>query len=920
MNILIKILIFISILFSFSSLAYTALSDRPYYKTSIGNNKWNLIISKDFKNSYEPIQSYSKGLLKEYNEFFSDSFYKKNSLVFVSSKLQISNAFVQVYPLPSMFIYPSPFEIMDSFAVNNWALDSLSHEMSHVYQLGRQFLASHVLSYVFPSYLWFIHPNIYMHNFFLEGHATLLESIYGTGGRLFSGWGRAFVFAQMKNPKSLATIFYDRYHPFSSLEKYLHGSYFYAYLMKKYSLSQVSSIFDPSFLKILFPLGFYSTDKLFKQNLNRSFYKLFDEYINFYSKQAKDQKSSSQKARVKSLSASRMNSTETHIMFMISDYKNPPYLVLMDKATKQFQAFEKNMPIGKVFYLNGEYVSAGLGQVDSTSREISLFKQGFSPIQKYNSYQVMDMSRKKVLKADAKKALTSIRLYLNNDFVAAAASSAVMNEKNDVYYFKQNLSKRSLYKNNQELFSYQGYYGYPVEAKGDAVYFIAPVKRGSSLFRYKNNRVERLSYSDVIIDARHISEDEFLVTEIQSESFEYKIISTQARLQRPYLYKYAFNKKTLDEQEISSNQTEYNSLTGLQFREATTYLGLNQEYKTFGISSQIFFRDPLDWNHINLFGFFDRLRQDLNVQYRYKRYRTQASLKYKYYSGLLSFRNSEETNKAFSILKKFNEEQISNLAFKFFDSKKKFSHKLNEFQAQVDHLIFRLEHMKAGFSSSFTWGYLKVDQNQQTPYLDNITSLNFLFSRKYELAFHDYVYLDFNVFHKMSYGLELRNLKRSYGAHLNLGGEVFEDFYIFTMNRWIHQQEQDGPLTPFDFSSGKSLFSFHTLSLAEDIKDFKLTQLSIQKVFNSSFYPPFPFGLKRLAPFMGVSMAYYKKQAHFLHTKILHLFLGMELDLSLNYKATSRLGIGGGYAWSWQNQFQLKDPKLEIGLYLGIGI
>ena len=196
---------------------------------------------------------------------------RRNSIVFISPRKQESNAVTTVYPLPSVFIYSSPAQIMDSSSILNWSLDSLIHEMTHSYQLNSQSKSSYWLSYFFSPLVWFIYPNIYSHNLFLEGNAVLHESIYGSGGRLFSGWWRALVFAQIKSDISLKRLINKYNDSFSDKEKYLHGGYFHSYLLSKYNLKEINKFFYHNSKS--YPLiGIYKTNFSFKKTLDTDLY------------------------------------------------------------------------------------------------------------------------------------------------------------------------------------------------------------------------------------------------------------------------------------------------------------------------------------------------------------------------------------------------------------------------------------------------------------------------------------------------------------------------------------------------------------------------------------------------------------------------------------------------------------------------
>jgi len=113
-------------------------------------------------------------------------------------------------------------------------------------------------------------------------------------------------------------------------------------------------------------------------------------------------------------------------------------------------------------------------------------------------------------------------------FIDTANSSALQDDLGHIYYFKQKGKTRTLYKDQQAIFSFQGYYGIVVDTDSEGqIYFIASTEYGSSLFSWKNNQLLRLSTADNIIDAKILNHNQanasinWLVATIESEQFQY---------------------------------------------------------------------------------------------------------------------------------------------------------------------------------------------------------------------------------------------------------------------------------------------------------------------------------------------------------------------------------------------------------------
>ena len=515
--------------------------DTPYLQ-SLVTDKLELIISESYRKESHFIHKYSRQFYKEYKTLFADSPAFKNFLVFISPRKQLLNGSATVSPLPLMHIYSNASYVIDQVATHNWLHDSLAHEMAHLYQLNSQEKVSSWLRFFLPANSGLTYPNMSLHALILEGNAVLMESLYGTGGRLFSGWVRAFVFSQIKNQVPLKRIFNNYSDTFSLKEKYLHGGYFFAYLLKNHSLKKINQLFSRRKNRIFSLVGMQTLNQIFYKTFSESFPSLFKKYQEFYLPEALNQKNSSASSLFTSATSAPLNSDQEHLYFLISDGKSPPWLVTLNKKTLSFSRERKDMPMGKVFLIEDSFYSTGKGHTDTLVSETSLFREGYISLKKYNSRYVMDIKGNKTISFDTSKGPLGWPLYVNNSFYDFIQSTAIMDEEGNIYYFKQHKNIRTLYQNQTPIWSFKGYYSFPVEADKDGVYFIGPTKYGSGLFVYKKDRVFRLSNSDTIVSGRKINSSQFLVSELGPYDYSYKIISPNKTNETPWLYKYNFEK------------------------------------------------------------------------------------------------------------------------------------------------------------------------------------------------------------------------------------------------------------------------------------------------------------------------------------------------------------------------------------------
>ena len=496
---------------------------------------WNLIFSEEFK-SFSPFLSHS---ILDVDKKLSSLFKRKpdfrtGHIFFSSPRYQKANARAFFNSIAFVHIYPSSTPIfMDLWAFFDWSRDTLIHEMNHTYQLSQNFYLdnyyTYLLDFVVPAssnISHFVHRNNALPLWILEGDSVLTESIYGSGGRLWSGFSRAFVLSQIKEDKidlkRLLNFYTD---PFSSLEKYLHGGFFFAYLESRYGLKKVKNFFYESMKTI--PIGYYGLQWSFRKAFDVDIDHLFESYKKHYRSLARKQRSDPAPVLFTSKAFAPINSDEKSLYFLISDLKSPSELVVWNKEKSQFKKRKAYLPMGKVFKRKGKFLSVSNIRTGTNTVEYTLIKEKFKPVPEYNSQYVMDFYQDQALALDMKKSHQGNFLNLGGEFYDKVHSSALIDSEGSVYYFKQKGEKRILYKNKQALVEFFSYFSYPVEVYPNEVYFIGSTLYGSSLFVYREGQgFYRLSESDRIVSARKIKKNQFLVAEISPSHYEYKLIST----------------------------------------------------------------------------------------------------------------------------------------------------------------------------------------------------------------------------------------------------------------------------------------------------------------------------------------------------------------------------------------------------------
>ena len=475
--------------------------------------------------------------------------------VFLSDKLQISNASASLFPFFQTAYYPAGFAGIDLLAMPSWLDTTLYHEITHVFQLQHSLLSPQIRNFIkspFPliSYVFFnVFPNLLLPRFLLEGDAVLKESTIDKGGRLYSGHARALVYSQIKkyNARKLSRVLINqRIHPHNGAEKYLHGGYLSLFLQKKFTPENLNDFFKQNAqLQFFFPSNSFFTffnSKALRRRFKSRFQGLTQQYIDQFKAQALLQKVSSERTLFKSAECLPFNVSEETVYFLTSDFKAQSHIRFYNKKLKSWNQQATQLLPGKLFKINNRYYSRSPYPVRSNRTVYSLFSESATPLQSFNSKHVEDIKGNSVLYIDSKNTLNGFKLYLNNQFYSLIHSNALFDSEQNIYYFKQNESARTLYKNKEALFTYYGYYGniIDIDAQG-TIYFTASTPYGSSIFQYTNGTIIRSVSSDTVIRARKVSEDQFLVCEIDSEGFNYKIVSSDESNEYPTLYQYYFD-------------------------------------------------------------------------------------------------------------------------------------------------------------------------------------------------------------------------------------------------------------------------------------------------------------------------------------------------------------------------------------------
>ena len=554
--------------FAFS---FVPAGDNDYF--ILKEDQYRIIFDEQYLDSIDQINQKVKTQMDSMSKFKKRTLAEPINIILLSPKSQISNAFATVIPFYTIGMYPTGVIALTVLSEPNWFDGVFEHELNHVFQLSHsKYPLLWRKIFRFPSILWFLiikqfnpYPNIFLPRFITEGDAVLKESLDRNGGRLYSGAARAFVYSQIRHYQYQIDKFTEEklltmkfYNPHVGNEIYLHGGYLMAMLAEKYSQDTIHSFFsvnkdkppkketkkiqEETIDKILSP----SFGKIFSFQHSWPFLKnIVKAYFNHYLKEASQQKYSTTPVRFESSVCTPFNQLRDELFFLTSDFKSTPTLNIFNKKEKKWTDQKIDLPLGKVFKIDNKYYSRSTQRVAPNTTHYSLFSKGFKSNKKFDSKYVTDIKNNKILSIDTKNNLDSFKLYLNDKFYTNVHSDALFDKNENIYYFKQKGTRRTLYRNKTPLLSYAGYYGNLLEIdETGAVYFTGASRYGSSVYQYKSGSISRVVSSDTVLQARKINKKEFIVCEVTPYKYEYKIVPQVKINEKPVFYKYNFKKNS----------------------------------------------------------------------------------------------------------------------------------------------------------------------------------------------------------------------------------------------------------------------------------------------------------------------------------------------------------------------------------------
>ncbi len=591
-------------------------NDKEYFKHH--ENNVEIIYTKENL----PFAKYTAGvedaLHKEYAKLYDWKLDETLYVGLMSDYNQIANGFSTQWPNNRQINYIGGTQMVDYFACTSWLDTLLYHETAHNYQMNiKAHGASRELHSIFGNgtfvlpLAYFIVPNVMENSFMLEGNAVLNESWHANGGRLYSGrfYVQTLLQAKAGNLKAGEVYNTKLAFPYGDIS-YIQGGYYNLYMAQNYGLENVNSYFK-----------YHSYDFWWPEFTNESMYKAvgvdFETSLESFSKEYAQTAKNVVLAEGKKVAVSQffesLGNNENEIFFLTYESgARAPELIVMEKNSSNIAKQRDSFLGGKVLKVDGQYYTQGSMNVSPTRIYQGLFdNQAF--IKKGSESKVIQgyLHNASEVYFDVKSSFSQPQLYVGDTFYAQVNSSVIIDKEDNLYYFVQKNKTRTLYKNKTPLYSFQGYYGIvsDVDSKGN-IYFVANSEYGSSLYRFHEGSVTRVSSADNIIEARLVNDEEVLLAAIDDKEYYYLKTKLQSLEQTPFETKLFFEDMPYYKKDSEDNKTQQ-SYASVDLSDSY-YALLDMHYSgsdltaSFGGASStgsldIKFGDPLSQNAATVF-------------------------------------------------------------------------------------------------------------------------------------------------------------------------------------------------------------------------------------------------------------------------------------------------------------------------------
>ena len=524
--------------------------DEAYFINKDEN--FTLLYTKQNNYSAKISHALTPSILKAYSQSFGFVMDESLYVGLLSQQNQVANGFITPFPYNLQMLYMGGALKTDYFNSTSWLKTLLYHETTHNFQVNAK--ASEVTqgihtvmgngALIFGYFPLISLPNVTITSQLLEGNAVLNESWHNNGGRLYSGRFKAETLMQAKaghiNPQFL---YNEKIHTFPYYDRhYIVGGFFQLYLAQKYGLKKTNSYFYNHSKSWLWP---FQTNKVFEMTFGVDYEVAVADFEQYLFKELEGFVKAKGEIIARSKLFAPLNSNCDKIYFLTSDAQRAPLLNRLFKSNKKLLQNRKSYFWGKVITQHDNYYTQASGYVGPTERKIGLFNAEGKLLRESRSKVVEGyVNGSKMVYLDVPSSFDAPQLYVDDTFYTQVNSSVFIDREENLYYFKQKDKTRTLYRNREALYEYEGYYGVisDVNLEG-GVYFVASSAKGSTLYLLEEGKVHRTLDADNIVDARLINEQEVLAVAVEEDDYTYRVLPIEKKESSIYVEKLFFEDK-----------------------------------------------------------------------------------------------------------------------------------------------------------------------------------------------------------------------------------------------------------------------------------------------------------------------------------------------------------------------------------------
>lgn len=826
-----------------SSASVVLPGDGPYYRLKRESTQY--IYDQDGREIANQLEAYHEVFRRMYDQSFGWKLDERQDLILTSHRQQVTNAYATIIPNIKSVWYPSGGGFLEDSASSSWALTLDAHETAHLYQLNAKGEFPATLSKIFgntASVFFFVlpiwvHPNIFTPSFLVEGNAVLNESRVNMGGRLHSGEMRALVLAQIKAGEIDPTrLINDQFrYPYGQVQ-YLQGGYFQAHLAAKYGIEKTNQFFKAQGNRWLWP---FVLNKTFRDHFGASYPQEIREYTRGLEGLAKKQKATIDIPLLTYTFIGTLNHDADRIWFLATEGKAPPQLVVFDKQTKQISSSSRrNLQVGKVFFAGSTPLSVASLQHDLHNIEYSLYGENEKFYPAWRGQIVNDIRGGRTAALDAKNSWLETKLILDGQPYDVAHSSAILDDAGHVYYFRQNGAERILFKNREPVFKMDGFYGKPTEVAPDGtIYFIGNTDYGSTLYAYKNKEIHRVLESDRVVDARRVSDNEFLISEVSHKGHDIYLVPSVLKPAAPAIYSYGYPIENVipnpaqSVDQLKADDQEYNALSALR-HSSIEFSSSYSNVRGLGIGLATGFVDPLEYHSLLLAYSGTQFRNEsVGVSYSLTKYLVDWITEYRYKEEWWERRDGTDQ-------KAYNQDVATGF--------------------RIPLLRWRQWDAQVGLSATYDLEDRHNEATRPGSDIEETYGARSYFDLQYKNApaYGMYSWREFNLSYinrltslpnewRTKYNTSIMNLKYQHGFakefYLSLYGSA-----AWAENRDIDIEYDESPIT------NRLSIPLLTSHKKYVVKTAQASRLEFHKVFSTPAYSArIPIGVERMAPFVA---------------------------------------------------------------------